>query len=261
MVNKGSFSYEEYLNIVRQLMSRLPLMDYAEVNEQTEKFLIIRHDVEFSVGRAYQLAVLEKEKLNITTSYFFQMRNDAYNIFSEQNIELIKKIRALGHKIGAHIYFEHNRPDNFADYLAKDIKVMEACLDLSIDRFSYHRPSPQILEQHIKIDGLINPYDQKYFTYYQGEKPAKLPVLYLAESNKTLNNRWPYGYPLDYDLPKVDKIQLLIHPYQWTSGGYEDNLDLFLSLIKERKLEMIQTMQRNCQSFAKLLEKIKKYDL
>ena len=47
---------------------------------------MLRHDIEFSVDRAYELAKVEKE-LGVTSTYTVQVRNNTYNALSEKNIE------------------------------------------------------------------------------------------------------------------------------------------------------------------------------
>ena len=85
------FSYNEYKNIINLIKSHLPIIDFSEVTEKTEKFCVLRHDIEFSIDRAYELAKVEKE-LGVTSTYTVQVRNNTYNALSEKNIDLIKRI-------------------------------------------------------------------------------------------------------------------------------------------------------------------------
>ena len=55
------FSYNEYKNIINLIKNNLPIMDFSEVTKNTEKFCVLRHDIEFSIDRAYELAKVEKE--------------------------------------------------------------------------------------------------------------------------------------------------------------------------------------------------------
>ena len=45
------FSYNEYKNIINLIKSHLPIIDFSEVTEKTEKFCVLRHDIEFSIDR------------------------------------------------------------------------------------------------------------------------------------------------------------------------------------------------------------------
>ena len=55
------FSYNEYVNIIKLVNSHLPIIDFSDIDEQTEKFCVLRHDIEFSIDRAYELAKVEKK--------------------------------------------------------------------------------------------------------------------------------------------------------------------------------------------------------
>ena len=87
----NNFSYKEYGEIISSIQKHLPILDYSEVNDSTEKFCVIRHDVEFSVDRAFNLALYE-HSLGIETSYMFQIRNNCYNIFFFFYLSKIKNI-------------------------------------------------------------------------------------------------------------------------------------------------------------------------
>ena len=240
------FSYNEYRNIITLIKSNLPIVDFSEITEKTDKFCVLRHDIEFSVDRAYELAKVEKE-LGVTSTYTVQVRNNTYNALSEKNIDLIKRIKDLGHHIGLH----QNPPlmdlDKLKTYVSVDIQMLEYYYGFYVDRFAFHRPKKEYLKEYFQLDGKINCYDKKFFHYFD-EKPDNINVLYLADSN----HEWKYGYPLDYDFSKIDKLQLLTHPYSWTETG-GDNYSNFLSLIRERNKELIYSMNTETNTFPKEL--------
>ncbi len=240
------FSYNEYKNIINLIKNNLPIIDFSEVTEKTKKFCVLRHDIEFSIDRAYELAKVEKE-LGVTSTYTVQLRNNTYNALSEKNIDLIKRIKDLGHHIGLH----QNPPlmdlDKLKTYVNVDIQMLEYYYGFYVDRFAFHRPKKEYLKEYFQLDGKINCYDKKFFHYFD-EKPDNINVLYLADSN----HEWKYGYPLDYDFSKIDKLQLLTHPYSWTETG-GDNYSNFLSLIRERNKELIYSMNTETNTFPKEL--------
>tara|TARA_R100000664_G_C2733625_1_gene123662 strand:- start:134 stop:865 length:732 start_codon:yes stop_codon:yes gene_type:complete len=240
------FSYNEYVNIIKLVNSHLPIIDFSDIDEQTEKFCVLRHDIEFSIDRAYELAKVEK-KLGVSSTYTVQLRNNTYNALSEKNIDLIKRIKDLGHHIGLH----QNPPlmdlDKLKTYVSVDIQMLEYYYGFKIDRFAFHRPKKEYLKEYFQLDGKINCYDKKFFHYFD-EKPDNINVLYLADSN----HEWKYGYPLDYDFSKIDKLQLLTHPYSWTETG-GDNYGNYLSLIRERNKELVHSMNTETSTFPKEL--------
>jgi len=240
------FSYNEYKNIINLVREYIPIVDFSEVNEKTKKFCVLRHDIEFSIDRAYKLAKIEKE-LGITSTYTVQVRNNTYNALSEKNIDLIRKIKDLGHHIGLH----QNPPlmefEALGNYIMTDIQILEHFYGFEIDRFAFHRPKKEYLKSYVTLDNKINCYDKKFFQYFD-DKPDKINVLYLADSN----HEWKYGYPLDFDLTKIDKLQLLTHPFSWSADG-GDNYSNFLSLIRERNNELVNSMNTETNTFPKEL--------
>ena len=49
---------------------------------------------------------------------------------------------------------------------------------------------------------------------------------------------------------KIDKLQVLIHPFSWTEKG-GDNYGNFLSLIRERNKELVNSMETETSTFPK----------
>tara|TARA_B100000029_G_scaffold508829_1_gene596621 strand:- start:2940 stop:3671 length:732 start_codon:yes stop_codon:yes gene_type:complete len=238
------FSYNEYRNIITLIKNNLPIVDFSEVTEKTEKFCVLRHDIEFSIDRAYELAKVENE-LGVTSTYTVQIRNNTYNALSEKNIELVRKIKDLGHHIGLH----QNPPlmdvDKLKTYVSTDIQMLEYYYGFYIDRFAFHRPKKEYLKQYIQIEGKINCYDKKFFHYFE-ERPDKLDVIYLSDSNHI----WKFGHPYEHDFSNIDKLQILTHPFSWTEKG-GDNYGNFLSLIKERNRELVHSMDTETSTFPK----------
>ena len=240
------FSYNEYKNVIKLVNSHLPIVDFADVTDKTDKFCVLRHDIEFSIDRAYELAKIEKD-LGVVSTYTVQVRNNTYNALSEKNIDLIKRIKDLGHSIGLHQNPPLMEGEELGRYIMTDIQILEHFYGFEIDRFAFHRPKKEYLASYVVLEDKINCYDKKFFHYFD-EKPDKLDVLYLSDSN----HKWKFGYPLDFDLSKVDKLQLLTHPYSWTDEGY-DNYGNYLSLIRERKNELINSMNTETSTFPKEL--------
>ncbi|WP_156290541.1 hypothetical protein [Oceanobacillus salinisoli] len=235
----NSFSYKEYSHILDLLQDYYPIMDYSEVGDHTDRFAVIRHDVEFSVERAYRMAELEARK-DIYTSYMFQIRNNAYNTFSRENIKMIKEIYQLGHKIGLHVHLGMLKDlSELKKYIKSDIKSMEKFLHIPIDRFSYHRPPKEVLRKGLSLDKYINTYDKKYFDFKENDQEIEhVSIKYIADSK----HRWSYGYPSKELFKQYAKIQLLIHPYSWTEEGYESQ-ENFEELVKEKETVFRNTLE------------------
>lgn len=241
----NSFSYAEYSKIIHNLQKKHKIMDYSQIKNNTDNFVVIRHDVEFSVERALKMAIFE-QYFGIRTSYLFQIRNNAYNLFSRENIEMVREIAKMGHKIGLHLHLGMLEDMNeITNYILQEKNTIEKAVGLSIDRFSFHRPPKEILELNLNIEGLINTYSEQFFEF-NTENFDNLSVKYLADSM----HQWKYGYPDDITADKYTKIQLLIHPDEWTISGYDTDAN-FYSLKDEKMREFNKTVRSECKHFSK----------
>ena len=71
------FSYEEYREIIRIIKESGRYCGYKAALER-DSFVIMRHDVEYSVERAYELSKVE-ESMDFTSNFFFQWTNNSDN--------------------------------------------------------------------------------------------------------------------------------------------------------------------------------------
>ncbi len=68
-----------------------------EVTEQTKNYLVLKHDVETDVSKAYKMAKIE-HKYGHRGSYYVQ----AYLIEKEENVKMLKEMADLGHEVSYH---------------------------------------------------------------------------------------------------------------------------------------------------------------
>ncbi len=244
----NKFSYTEYKNIIELVRTKWKIFDFKDViNYGLDIFCVLRHDIEFSVDIALTMARIEADDLGVKSTYTVKLRNNTYNALSQKNIEAIQEIKSLGHSIGLHQNPPPMKDDELVEYILKDIETLEHYYGFEVDRFAFHRcgSNPELLEKYVEVPNKINCYDKKFFHYFQGERPKKLNVHYLADSN----HQWKYGHPINIDYDSYPfKLQLLTHPYSWTENGYE-NINNFAKLIKERDKEMKLDMKTETKSF------------
>lgn len=236
------FSYNDYKLLLDDIKHAGTLCDYADARER-DSFIILRHDVEFSPARAYDLARFESEN-GVTSTYFFQLTNNAYNVLSGLNISRLREILGMGHRIGLHFHV-HEMKDRgiIAQRIIEECAVLSSFLGMDIDCFSFHRPPSFVLEHPISLDKIINAYGSEYFTY--SENPKSLDptqsIKYVADSC----NRWNYVSPWDRPcfemFEKFPKVQILCHPYSWSECG-ADTLSNLRNVIAENRAEFVQTL-------------------
>ncbi len=251
MFEKQDCNYTTYRGIIKNIVETGRYMDYAEALNADE-FIVMRHDIEFSVDRAYNLAKIESE-CNFTSSYLVQITNNAYNALSKKNVDYLREMLNMGHKIGLH--YHRNGISDIAR-IKEDIifqaQVLSEFLGIGIDRFSFHRPEAEHLKVDISIDGMINCYGSYFFTYTEDASTVdKSKVKYIADSN----HQWKYGLPNEEYFSEYPKIQILTHPLSWTEYG-TNHLDCFKGIANEKSEEFIKTIQNEWKIFYMLEGKL-----
>jgi len=244
-------SYETYRSIIKDIKATGKSMNYSEAIGKDE-FVIMRHDVEFSIDRAYKMSLVESEEKFVST-YFVQITNNSYNAFSKRSIDMLKDMAKRGHTIGLHYHLNGQLdPVLVRDGVRDQLRIMSEMLGMDVNSYSFHRPVKEVYYYNISIPYTINAYSKEFFTFADNVKEDDvLEVKYIADSK----HRWNYGYP-DYEtLMKNKKIQLLIHPFSWTETGY-DNLGNFMALIDEKQEELIDTLDGEFQRFREVKEDI-----
>ena len=238
------FSFEDYKQIIRIIQSTKRASGYKDALTKDE-FVIMRHDVEYSVERAYALAKVERS-MDFTSTYFFQWTNNSYNILSRRNMDMIKDMHERGHCIGLHFALNGMTDmDRIRKQIVKEIDILSEMFGFKIDTFSVHRPSKDILRENIKLPGIINAYQDDFFTFAEEvTEDTPVAIKYLSDANHI----WRYGYPDEKNIKENKKVQILTHPFAWCKQGY-DNFDNYKSLVKEKYVEMIESIDNECKDF------------
>lgn len=236
--------YDIFRKILREIKRSGKCMDYWEAMN-ADSFLILRHDIEFSVERAWRMAMIEKEE-GITSSWFLQIKSNAYNAFSEKNMTLLNEMIQAGHHIGLHYHLGSDISHlHIRDEIRDQIRIMSEMLHYPVDRFSIHRPVEESKYYAIRINGVINAYSKEFFTHFENANPdSELEIKYITDSK----HRWNYGYPDMATIQKYPKIQLLIHPYSWSETGL-DAAGMFNEVADEKEKETLNTFDEETKIY------------
>jgi hypothetical protein len=130
--------------------------------------------------------------------------------------------------------------------ILQEIDMLSTMLGFEIHAFSIHRPSPDALAANFKFDGILNAYQDDFFTFDPKAQPdSKLEVKYMSDANHI----WRYGYPNEETILGNKKVQILTHPFAWTKEGY-DNRNNFRTLLNEKYEELLDSVDKECKDFA-----------
>lgn len=238
------FSYADYREIIKIIQQTGLQTDYKQALAR-DRFILMRHDVEYSVERAYALSKVERS-MDFTSTYFFQWTNNSYNILSRRNMDRIKDMHERGHNIGLHFALNGMTDmEQIRRQIVKEMDILSEMFGFEIDTFSIHRPSRDVLRENIKLLGKINAYQDEFFTFAeQVTEKTPVKVKYMSDANHI----WRYGYPNRETIAGYDKVQILTHPFAWCKQGY-DNFDNYKALMKEKFQELIESVDQECKDF------------
>ena len=231
------FTYEAYKNMILNLRNN----EYKVVgynNDFKEKTVILRHDIDFSLEKALDIAKLENQ-LGVFSTFFILLSTDFYNINSIKSLEILKNIIRLGGKIGLH--FDENK------YINYELKIISTILEFPVDIVSMHRPSQSFLEMDLEIPNVVNSYQKKFFTEFK----------YVSDSRM----HWRENIEEIINSKKYQNLHILTHPF-WYNFNKEEREYKIKKFLNESILERYNSLNENIKDFEQILSKevLKRYE-
>lgn len=192
---------------------RFLLLKETDNIDKIKRCMILRHDVDFSLERAFEMAKIEK-KLGIRSTYFIRL-HAPYNPFDFKNYSRIMGIINMGHEIGLHfeaVDMAAISKERAEDIFMKEKEVLERIFDVKIVSCAEHRDFTHIgkLSFFDKADNMA--LGIRYNAY---DKVLMGKVKYISDS---LGN-WREGCLCNH-IGKQDKLYVLTHPSLWFYNYY-----------------------------------------
>lgn len=202
----SDFTHTHYEILLKLAKQYYCFRDYTNFND-SENFIIWRHDIDFSVHAAYELAVIET-RLGIRATYFVNLHSEFYNLLEKEIVGLVKEIISLGHHLALHFDWLFHNPQSreaLECLLQQEKDMVEKTFAQKIKAFSFHNPNKFSWKyEQQEYVGMINAYS----SYFKND------VFYVSDSNGYWRYRRLYDV-LNNDRPP--KLQVLTHPGCWTS--------------------------------------------
>ncbi len=192
----------------------------ARDSSGSRRTFFMRHDVDISPRAALRLGQIANTH-GAAASFFFQLNAETYNVFARETLDIIGRLRSLGHCVGLHID-EHLIGDT-EQRIAQTLEWFDACC-CAIDRVvSFHRPSAHVLSRSY----------QSFVNAYQDDCWG--PERYLSDSRRRLDfvptlDSWLSG--------GRTPIQLLLHPEWWYP---EPDIAKFWADLRRRRAQELET--------------------
>lgn len=237
--NQINMYKETDLDDFKTFLQVLQKNNYTSIffHELTDAYnqVIIRHDIDFDVRAAWEVAKIEHE-LGIKATFFFLVTNDSYNPFAKENYSMIHEIKTLGHTISVH--FDPTIYDDFEKGFAMEKKCFEDAFDSPVDIISLHRPNEYFQRYDKPILGCDHTYMKKYF------KDLK----YVSDSGGIFRYGHPFNTP---EFKNKESLHILTHPIWWIFQGTNNHEKL--KNFYGKKKELLKThYSLNCIPFKEI---------
>jgi hypothetical protein len=156
----ADFTRENYRHLLKLSKKTWAFRRFTDYKKD-ERFLILRHDIDFSPQAALKIARIEREE-GVAATYFVNLHSEFYNLLEREVSDCVLKIAELGHDIGLHFdshYFGVSSEDQLDGLLETEVSILHAMLGIRVKSFSFHNTTP--FTMNCKRDmyaGLINAY-------------------------------------------------------------------------------------------------------
>lgn len=231
------FSWEGYRCLIDTLRNAgYQVKFFSELTSPSHQ-LVVRHDIDFSVAEALNMARLEAE-IGVKAHYYFLVRTEFYNLCSPTNWEKVKEIISLGHDVGLHfdasLYAQDI--DSLERAAARECEVLEAIVECPVTSISFHRPSESLLGLERQLAGRQHAYEPRFFS----------DIAYVADSQ----GRFRFGHPLDHEaFAQGGAMQLVIHPIWWRETERAEKMELLDDFIGEKCALIRSETIANCKPY------------
>jgi hypothetical protein len=200
----GDFTEEKYRWLLRVAKKSYQFVMYDAI-PWNRRFILWRHDLDYSINRAAALAQIEAEE-GVSTTYFVNPRSEFYNPFETSQARLIRGILGLGHSLGLHFdaaahYIQDD--DTLSQKLLVERRWLGEAFGVHPHAFSFHNPEARHLQFEAETyGGLVNCYSRRF----------KAEIPYCSDSN----GYWRFRRLQDVLTEAADPcLQVLTHPGWW----------------------------------------------
>lgn len=200
----ADFTRANYRQLVRLARENYAFRTFSSF-DRSERFVLWRHDVDFSMHAARHLARIEAEE-GVKATYFINIHSEFYNAFERDVSDCTQDIIGMGHELGVHFdaaYYGVRSEAELDDLIAREGRILAETFGSPPAAVAFHNPTIFGLGcEAWSYGGLINTYAR----YFQTD------VGYCSDSN----GYWRHRRLEDVLKAASDpRLQVLTHDAWW----------------------------------------------
>ena len=228
-------TYENYINKTIQSYKTVRFCDFFENSKiklkyqnSKDKFCLLRHDIDFDLQNALNIAKIEAKK-KVFSTFTILLGSEYYNPFEKENRKIISKILKLGHEIGLHFdvsLYKISNEKELEFYLKIEKSILENLINSKIVMFSFHNTNNFTMKcRNESYANLINSYSNN----------IQLNIDYVSDSN----GYWRFRSWDEILKNKKKFIQILTHPVWWNKNNELKPFETVCNTILKRSRKNI----------------------
>lgn len=234
LINKN-FSYASYESMLKNFLDKgYVFRSFAQPQDSTHQVLM-RHDIDFDVELAYEIAKLE-HNYNVQSTFFYMLRSHHYNFLEKKVLDTVTATLKLGHNLGLHFDCANYKNSSFEEkrqVIKKEVQTIEEWLNFEVSAVSFHRPEKELLRESGE---LTKPLKHTYMPEFLDE------MTYLSDSK----GEWRYGHPLESKaFEENQNIHILVHPIWWKKKDLERS-QVIEHFIETKSDNLKNSIEANC---------------
>jgi len=202
------FSLDHYKEILEALRNRFQVVrfrDFERYNHsENSPFAILRHDIDFSIENALDVARIEHE-VEVQSTYFVRLDARHYNPFYLPSMKGLQQIIDWGHDIGLHYSTASNifTGESCVAIINRQLRVLRELLSYDVKIGAAHETT------RLKIDtkAILKETELRMEAY---EPRFVKEMKYISDSS----GRWREGCACQW-LDRGLDLCILTHPFWW----------------------------------------------
>jgi hypothetical protein len=214
--SESDFTIDAYRTLLRQAARSYAVATYREI-PWGHRFVLWRHDCDFSLNRALGLGRIEAAE-GFQSTFFVNPHSEFYNLLERQQLDCVLELIDLGHDVGLHFDTAFHGTSSEAaldNEVQREADLLTDVLGARPAAFSFHNPSALHLTfEADTYGGLVNCYSKRFQT----------EVAYCSDSN----GYWRFQRLGDVLVDATNPcVQVLTHPAWWTDEAMPPRQRIF----------------------------------
>jgi hypothetical protein len=200
-----------------------------------ERYIALRHDVDFAPAYALEMAQLEHEA-GVRSTYFVLVDGQFYNPLSREVVGQLRRIHALGHEVGLHFALATAVHEDVGAEVAFRLELLSDILGVPVSCFSQHDPvnaGAAVVELPPGYEGCVD----------ATSAARDHDLLYVSDSGMMWRE-----HSFDSALTQGRNLCLLAHPQSWLHP--EDD---YVALIRDCEARELDLLKERYDAFVEAL--------